>query len=176
MVLKFETDPDEVYFVEATSNRGVSISRWTMIRKFVGEFYENIVLRHLEMERSDAMIDKLEIFLKEAVGNRYGISTSKLLFQRNTVKPKKGNYIDDDRTFFCSELVAKAFKVLNIITDDGRPCNYFYPQTFSSTSQGLKLTKGITVGPELNILLDQHAIATEESGADQIEVIHRQTL
>lgn len=40
MILKFETDPDEVYFVEATSNRGVSISRWSMIRKFVGDFYE----------------------------------------------------------------------------------------------------------------------------------------
>jgi hypothetical protein len=53
MVLKFETDPDEVYFVEATSNRGVSISRWSMIRKFVGDFYEQVILRHLEAERSD---------------------------------------------------------------------------------------------------------------------------
>ena len=80
MVLKFETDPDEVYFVEATSNKGVSIARWSMIRRFVGDFYEQIVLRHLEAERTDTMIDKLEVFLKEAVGNRYGISTSKLLF------------------------------------------------------------------------------------------------
>ena len=40
MVLKFESDPNEIYFVEATSNRGVSISKWSGIRKFVGEFYE----------------------------------------------------------------------------------------------------------------------------------------
>ena len=40
MILKFESDPHEVYFVEATSNRGVSISKWSGIRKFVGEFYE----------------------------------------------------------------------------------------------------------------------------------------
>jgi hypothetical protein len=75
MVLKFETDQDEVYFVESTSNRGVAISKWTGIRKFIGDFYEQIVI-----QRSDSLIDKLEIFLKEAVGNRYGISTSKLFF------------------------------------------------------------------------------------------------
>lgn len=134
MILKFETDPDEVYFVESTSNRGVSISRWSMIRKFVGDFYEQVVLRHLEVDRNDEMIDKLEIFLKEAVGNKYGISTSKLLFQRNTVKPKTGKYIDDDRTFFCSELVAKAYKILGIMEEDGRPCNHFYPSSFSTKS------------------------------------------
>jgi hypothetical protein len=80
------------------------------------------------------MIDKLEIFLKEAVGLKYGISTSKLLFQRNTVKPVKGKYIDEDRTFFCSELVAKAYKVLGIMVDDEKSCSAYYPSSFSSKS------------------------------------------
>ena len=31
--------------------------------------------------------------------------------------------IDDDRTFFCSELVADAFKVLNIIENDDTACS-----------------------------------------------------
>jgi len=106
------------------------------------------------VERSDTMIDKLEIFLKEAVGNKYGISTSKLLFQRNTVVPKKNKYIDDDRTFFCSELVAKAYKVLGIMEDDGRPSNYFYPASFSSKSTALNLAVGSNLGPELNIAID----------------------
>ncbi|CDW89888.1 ph domain containing protein [Stylonychia lemnae] len=177
MVLKFETDPDEVYFVESTSNRGVSISRWTMIRKFVGDFYEQVILRHLEVERSDALIDKLEIFLKEAVGNKYGISTSKLLFQRNTVKPKKNKYIDDDRTFFCSELVAKAYKVLGIMEDDGRPSNYFYPASFSSKSTALNLTVGAHLGQEMNIAIDsvvtqQDELMLQGPRGDQ----HRQTL
>lgn len=111
-------------------------------------------MRHLEVERDDEMIDKLEIFLKEAVGNRYGISTSKLLFQRNTIKPKTGKYIDDDRTFFCSELVAKAYKILGIMEEDGRPCNYFYPSSFSSKSQALNLANNAILGSELNIVLD----------------------
>jgi hypothetical protein len=61
------------------------------------------------------MISRLEIFLKEAVGNSYGMSTSKLLFHRPSAKPKKGVFVDDDRTFFCSELVAKAYKVLGFM-------------------------------------------------------------
>jgi hypothetical protein len=63
MALRFETDEEEVYYVEATSNSGVTISKWSGIRQFVGNFYEHVVLRHLIIERSDAMIDKLEVFL-----------------------------------------------------------------------------------------------------------------
>ena len=40
LVLKFETDPNEVYVLDATSSRGVSISKWSTLRKFVGDFYE----------------------------------------------------------------------------------------------------------------------------------------
>jgi len=61
------------------------------------------------------MIARLEIFLKEAVGNSYGITTSKLLFHRPSLKPKNGTFIDEDRTFFCSELIAKAYKVLGLM-------------------------------------------------------------
>ena len=100
------------------------------------------------------MIDRLEVFLKEAVGNRYGISTSKLLFQRNTIKPKKGSYIDDDRTFFCSELVAKAYKVLGIMQDDGRASSTYYPSSFSNKGNALKFLPGCDLGPELNIVVD----------------------
>jgi len=32
MVLKFESQPDELFFLEATSNNGVSLKRWSSIR------------------------------------------------------------------------------------------------------------------------------------------------
>jgi hypothetical protein len=74
-----------------------------------------VVLRHLQVERDQNMITRLEIFLREAVGNSYGMTTSKLLFHRPSLKPKHGTFVDDERTFFCSELVAKAYKVLGLI-------------------------------------------------------------
>jgi hypothetical protein len=32
MVLKFETDEDEVFFVEASGNQGVALNKWTSVR------------------------------------------------------------------------------------------------------------------------------------------------
>lgn len=46
-----------------------------------------------------------------------------------------------DRTFFCSELVAKAFKILGIIEDNDTSSAKFYPSHFSSKYDSfLKLT------------------------------------
>ena len=71
------------------------MQRWFTIRDFlsgrsdleppVEQFFEEIVYRKLVGERSEEMINNLEIFLREAVGKSYGLSTSKLL-QRHTVK------------------------------------------------------------------------------------------
>lgn len=155
MVLKFETDPDEVYFVESTANRGVSISRWSTVRRYLGDFYEQVVLRRLEIPRTEEMIARLEVFLKEAVGNRYGMSTGKLLFHRPSIKPKRGAFIDEDRTFFCSELVAKAYKILGVMVDDDRPCAQFYPSHFSSKNSSiLHLTHNASLGRELNVFIN----------------------
>jgi hypothetical protein len=39
----------------------------------LGDFYERVVLRHLEFKRSDESLSKLEEFLKEVNGHKYGI-------------------------------------------------------------------------------------------------------
>jgi hypothetical protein len=131
-----------------------------------------VVHRHLVGERSDAMIDKLEIFLKEAVGRQYGIAPSKL-FKRKSIKmsncdiasndyPQEEEvkasferlFVEEDRTFFCSELIAKAFKVLGIIEDDDKACSQFFPGSFSSKSSSLKFANGMYLEPELNIVVE----------------------
>lgn len=61
-----------------------------MTKDYIGKFYDGIMYRQLLVDRNDEMIDKLEILLKEVVGNKYGISASKLIKKRNTVKPSKG--------------------------------------------------------------------------------------
>ena len=37
MLLKFETDDNQLYFVEATGNYGVAMNTWQEIKKHVGE-------------------------------------------------------------------------------------------------------------------------------------------
>ena len=65
MVLKFETDPDEVYLLEATGNLGVAINRWSFLREHIGagKFYDKLVHRHLNFDRGNTMIEMLEKFL-----------------------------------------------------------------------------------------------------------------
>ena len=41
MVLKFESDENELYLLESVGEKGVSLNKWTLLRDFVGknEFY-----------------------------------------------------------------------------------------------------------------------------------------
>ena len=127
MVLKFETDPDEVYLVEATGNLGVSLNKWVYLKEHVGEgkFYKKMVMRHVNFDRGDEMVDNLEKLLSEAVGKKYSL---KGLLKQKTIKMKKGengkgdSLLAEDASFFCSSLVAKAFKLLGIIENDDTSC------------------------------------------------------
>ena len=127
MVLKFETDPNEVYLIDATGNNGVSLNKWTFLKEYIGadRFYSHAVFRHIEIDRTNKMVDDLEVFLNEAVGRKYGLGGNKLFRRKTEVGRNMGVniHIDEDRTFFCSELVAKAFKVLGIIENDNKSCS-----------------------------------------------------
>lgn len=60
MVLKFGSEPNEVFFIEATSNCGVALKRWSGMRHALGTFYTKIALRHLDFERPDESLEILE--------------------------------------------------------------------------------------------------------------------
>ena len=42
--------------------------------------------------------------------------------------------IKDDQTFFCSELVAKAWKTVGIMKKESKASSRFYPKDFASAS------------------------------------------
>jgi hypothetical protein len=54
-------------------------------------------------------------------------------------------FVEEDRTFFCSELIAKAFKVLGVIEDDEKSCAKYFPSSFSSKSMSLKVKMGLKI-------------------------------
>lgn len=165
MVLKFETEPDEIFLVEAVGGLGVTLNRWSFLRDSIGygKFYKRMIFRHVNFDRGEKMVDNLEKLLSEAVGKKYGISSNKLTRAktRKIVDDVDGaeeqkNLIADDRTFFCSELVAKAFKLLYIIEDDERSCASFYPSHFSAKKDDyLKLTPGTSIDSEMQVIVEQ---------------------
>ena len=78
MILKFGSEPDDVFYIEATSNNGVSLKRYSGMKHTMGTFYKKIVLRHLDWERSDSALDILEQFIEQAQGREYGFSLDQL--------------------------------------------------------------------------------------------------
>jgi len=58
--------------------------------------------------------------------------------------------IEDDRTFFCSELAAKSFKILGIMVDDDISCTQFYPHHFTALGDSvLNLADGVWLEDEI---------------------------
>ena len=70
------------------------------------------------------MSDKLETFLNEAIGLKYGITPLKLSKKKTQLfkEDDQNKLVRSDRTFFCSELVAKAFKCMGVLENNNKSC------------------------------------------------------
>ena len=56
--------------------------------------------------------------------------------------------VQDERKFFCSELVAKAYKVCRIMKDTPHASQNFLPASLTSESKMMELVEGATLRPE----------------------------
>ncbi|CAG9322274.1 unnamed protein product [Blepharisma stoltei] len=127
-----------------TEEQGVRINMWEdFMENHENQKYKRIVYRSLEFDRNEPAMENLEIFLKEVEGKMLTASPRK--------SSKKGKKEEDsnEEGFFCSELVASAYKAMGLLSDDIPVSNYL-PEHFSSGKQ-LNLINA-QLGPEL--LLD----------------------
>ena len=171
---------DVIYLLEAVGT-GVRLIKWDQIRKYIGrddsKFFSSVSYRKVNMDRSRDFHDKFIEFANQTIGHKYSLDVPKLGRQKSIGlkwKPEEeaavalieeaekigGNHqyeklVRDDRTFFCSELVAKALKTLEIIENDDRSCTQFYPKHFSSNCCQndfcLKLMPGVKIDKEKEI-------------------------
>ena len=157
IVLRFFEQPKELFYLEAVST-GVQIKRWSNLRNLIGpnQHYAQLVYRHVHFDRTQ-VFSKMEKFLEKSVGKKYEVNLSKFMKHKSTF-----NGIADDRTFFCSELVAKAFKLLGIMEDDGTSCAQFYPGHFAAAGDKfLKLKPGVIIENEMQVVVRQEELAKE---------------
>ena len=63
MVIKFGSEPDKVFILEATSDYGVIIRNFSDIMPAIGDFYTKVALRHIACDRPNASLRILEKFL-----------------------------------------------------------------------------------------------------------------
>jgi hypothetical protein len=58
VLLKYSDDPEELYFIDSTSSNGVGIYKWSDVKSHygIGLFYQTIVYRSVEFERSEDVL------------------------------------------------------------------------------------------------------------------------
>ena len=71
--------------------------------------------------------------------------------------------IQEGRAFFCSELVAKAYKVCGIMQQTDEACSNFLPGDLTEQKDRLKLVTGAKLSYETLIFSDNPAAAVEPS-------------
>ena len=81
-------------------------------------FTFSIVIRHLKLDRDKNFYQDLEKFVNQNLGKKYSISFEKLLSDKSTILKKPTDEIPQDRTYFCSELVAAAYKSLGLLSKE----------------------------------------------------------
>lgn len=77
---------------------------------------------------------------------KYKFSPWKLFFSGGSTK---ANQIQEDKSFFCSELIASVYQHLNLLKPD-LPASQYLPKSFSSDDQ-LPFLKGAKFGLEYDI-------------------------
>jgi hypothetical protein len=100
--------------LEAVGGKGVVCKKFSSLPKHVGKFYAKIATRKVQFERTDEILDIVDDFTAEADGQPYKIDFSKIKNMKKKTKVFKETsdrkYVDENRSFMCAELVAKAWK------------------------------------------------------------------
>jgi hypothetical protein len=160
----------DLFILEAVGDRGVRITSWLNIRGelYAGGFFDKVATRKLCFEMTPERLGDLDQFRKACVGHKYGLSPTRILFTTKS-KPTIGGEdgrnkhveIEKGRQFFCSELVAKAFKVLQVLKNpDQKGCSNYYPGSFAPLYQGgsgvidAELKDDVALGPVSNIMVN----------------------
>ncbi len=116
LILKYKEG--RICLFEATGQMGVDVCEWSdfLLHKW-HLLYPKLVWRRLNnFERKPELLRSLETFVKNSKGKKYKITTSKLMKKKSSTD--YGEQVADKRNFFCSELVACAYKLLRLLPSE----------------------------------------------------------
>jgi len=151
-------------FLEAMGNTGVTLVDW---KEFVEnqwhKLYSRMVTRRIDFDRVSNKMTPFFAWVKEVYGAPYSLEFAKLQQGYTKENRKSVTHVDVDgveeqHSFFCSELVAKALKTLELLPEERASAQY-WPSAFSehnpSSNQKLEWTNEVKwVSHELDILFE----------------------
>lgn len=131
---------------------------------FKDELSQIVLQKRLKIQSSVVFFHKRKpyVLIQENIGKKYDISWDKLWKQTSVwqqpTKQSASNDLGADQSiypkqnyesFFCSELLAAAYKACGLISVD-KACSQFWPVTFSDKER-IDFLKGAKLEPELVI-------------------------
>ena len=87
-----------------------------------------MAFRKLRCNRGVDKLQKLEQFVTKTRGRQYNLDLA--LLMKQTCEDDDTENISEEKTYFCSELVAACHKVLDVLPKDV-PSSQYWPSTFT---------------------------------------------
>lgn len=116
---------------EATGNLGVGVCTWAeFVENSWQNLYPEIAIRRVRFQRTADRLAALEAWCFAVNGKPYSLTISKLR-QRESVS---SGQVGESNSFFCSELVAEALKVLEVLPR-GLSSTQWWPSSFETSQQ-----------------------------------------
>ncbi|KRX00740.1 hypothetical protein PPERSA_03000 [Pseudocohnilembus persalinus] len=136
---------NDIVLLESTGNNGVGMISWKGFTKYrFQRLYDKLVVRHLDYKRTDKFLDMLNNFIQFSVKKKYKFGLSHLVAKK--AKKNEESLDNSKRTFFCSELIASAYKLLGLLPEN-ISSSYYWPGSFSSCKE-LPLQNGAKLSEE----------------------------
>jgi len=144
LILRMESG--EMYIFEALKV-GVMLTALDSAQDRWLEEDMSCVLRRLRLPggATDEMLKRLGHFVDETCGHAYGWNLTKMMRKKSVA-----NFDDRSRTFFCSELVAAAYKEMGLLRPD-IPSSHYPPGDFAEDK--ITLLQGASFGEAEEITL-----------------------
>lgn len=149
---------DDVYLYDSVYNGGVQLTHWNDFKKH--EYYKDYMrIAYRKLDIKDEALKKqiqenLFTFVTEHTGKKYELSLKKLL-KRTSLGPEKIQKNlkpgAQEEGFFCSELVAAAYKAVGLL-DPFVASSRYLPVSFSQ-KKALKLLRDSSLSSEYALAL-----------------------
>lgn len=115
---------NNIFLFEVTGQEGVAMLLWDDFLFYQWQnLYSRLMYRKLHWSRPEELINKLYDFIEKAKGMDYKLSAGKLMRKR------QDKNLSDKKGFFCSELIATAYKECDLISKD-KPSSKYWPGDF----------------------------------------------
>lgn len=158
LIVRF-TNTNRLCLLEAMGETGVSLVEWeSFVSNSWHKLYSRTVYRRVDFERDADRLGPFLTWMKTVYGKPYKLSIDAIRvgMDRNSRTSVIHPEDSEDRGYFCSELVAKAYKILRLLPEERASAQY-WPSVFGevnpSSSQKLNWTSDVTsVSGEMDIL------------------------